>query len=352
MTIYFRVDASVELGAGHVMRCLMLAIEFRALGYKVEFVSRKTERDAIEFIESKGFAVHSLPYIEDGIWEFTKNYWKEDVIDTIDAIRNADVNLLIIDHYSIDEKWEHEIRPYVKKIMVIDDLANRKHDCDILLDQNFYLNYETRYVGKLNDNTLQLLGPKYALLRQEFKVARKSKKIDSLKRVLIFLGGADPSNETFRVVTCIEAIVKQYSLHVTIVIGQQNPNASMLTKYCEKHSNNFTLLIQVENMANLIYESNIVIGAAGITSLERIYLETPSLVISIAENQVQNAVDLNERNLLIYLGDKSEAYEKRLIHYLNYFIHHPNKLYDISRRCQKLRNQWGIGDNTWINCLL
>ncbi|MED3800259.1 UDP-2,4-diacetamido-2,4,6-trideoxy-beta-L-altropyranose hydrolase [Lysinibacillus capsici] len=352
--IVFRVDGSVEIGAGHVMRCLTLAKELKKQGHDVRFISRKAIGDMIELVESEGFIVYSLEYVENGLWKYIEEKWEEDAKATINVLINTCVELLIVDHYSIDEKWENTLRSYVEKIMVIDDLANRKHSCDILLDQNYYLNFENRYTGLVNNNAKLLLGPKYALLREEFRTRfnKKSTTIDgNLKNILIFLGGADPTNETYRILKSIKPIVEQCNLYIKVVVGLQNPNIYIIKQFCEGHSDRFELLIQVNNIAELICESDLVIGAAGVASLERIYLVTPSIVISIAENQIQNAIDLESRKLLVYVGDKSQQYEKKLQKLLLSFINDTDKLTQISKQCSEHKRLWGH-EESWINSLL
>ena len=75
---------------------------------------------------------------------------------------------LIVDHYKLDHKWENKMRKFAEKIIVIDDLANRKHDCDFLIDQNLYEDNESRYEELVNKNTIKLLSPKYAIIKEEF----------------------------------------------------------------------------------------------------------------------------------------------------------------------------------------
>ena len=201
MRIVFRVDASNRIGTGHVMRCLTLANELKLNDVDVEFVTRETEENLSDFISSKGYKVHILKpngttneeYCFHSAW--LESSWQNDVEETISVTQGAD--WLIVDHYAIDERWEKKIRPHVKKIMLIDDLADRKHDCDLLLDQNYYQDMQTRYDGLCSAQ--KLLGPNYALLRPEFKELRKAIKPRSeIRRILISFGGVDADDYTLK----------------------------------------------------------------------------------------------------------------------------------------------------------
>ena len=217
MIAVFRVDASTQIGSGHVMRCLTLAQRLnKEKQAEVYFVMRLLEGNLIKLVKDKGFTVLTLPEtpVNNDLQGYAK--WltvtqKQDAKDTIDAIKELqDIDLLIVDSYAIDYIWENELRLYVKQIMVIDDLANRKHNCDILLDQNFYLDKEKRYKKLVPENCQLYLGPKFALLRDEFyKVKANLRKRDgNIKNILVFFGGSDLTNETEKAIKAIELLNK------------------------------------------------------------------------------------------------------------------------------------------------
>ena len=206
--VIIRADASTQIGSGHVMRCLTLAEELRDGGSMVSLVSRDHPGNLNELIRDKGFQYFELSTgqgIEVKPHQSGSEYasWlgvsqERDAMETIEAIGEERAEWLIVDHYALDEKWEPLLRPHAAKIMVIDDLADRRHDCDLLLDQNFFINGEKRYDELVSPSCTKLLGPKYALLRREFREARKKLKerTGEVKRVLVFFGGSDPENYT------------------------------------------------------------------------------------------------------------------------------------------------------------
>ena len=220
MKSIIRTDASVQIGTGHhVMRYLTLADELREHGAGAIFVCREFDGNLCGYIEEKGYIVHRLPVpnkqkhniegnLKHAAWLGTD--WHTDARQVEEIIKDLDTALdwLVVDHYALDERWEGYLRPNVKKIMVIDDLADRVHDCDLLLDQNFYENLESRYDGLVPAWCKKLLGPKYALLRPEFREARRNlrKRDGHVKRIMIFFGGSDPTNETTKVLEAIRML--------------------------------------------------------------------------------------------------------------------------------------------------
>lgn len=331
MDTFIRVDASVEIGTGHVMRCLTLAHRLKKDGHMVAFICRGAEGDCITLIEQQGFIVYTLPPCDDSLWNFVAEYWKKDAYETIEILKQYNVEKLIIDHYSIDIKWEQLIRPFVKSIMVIDDLANRKHDCDILLDQNFYLGMETRYEGLVPSSAKMLLGPSHALLRDEFIEAKKHKKPfnGKVERLFIFFGGSDPTNETEKVLLAIKPIIDQYKLVVDVVVGNSNPNKSKIKQICDEIKNAH-FHCQVSNIADLMAQADLAIGGGGATTWERIFMKLPSIVIIIAENQKKVSMDVEKLGVLKIIGESKNVSSKDIYRFLNEMIIDKNILNEMN----------------------
>jgi len=296
MRIAFRVDATARIGTGHLMRCLTLADELAKRGAEIEFICRKMAKDLAEKILSRNHKLYILPATESKNESYCPHYywleahWQEDAAQTLLKVQGAD--WLIIDHYALDEKWESILHPHLDKMFVIDDLADRKHNCDLLLDQNYYINAEKRYSELVDEKCELLLTPKYALLREEFAFARA--KLDRIynkfpNRVLIFFGGVDANNDTGK---ALEAL-KDFEGEVVIVAGVVNTNYAALKKLCTSKKN-FRLFKNVDNMAELMSKADVAIGGGGATSWERATLGLPTLAWPIADNQVKILKDLEK----------------------------------------------------------
>jgi UDP-2,4-diacetamido-2,4,6-trideoxy-beta-L-altropyranose hydrolase len=276
------------------MRCLTLADELREQETNISFICRGEVGGLIEFIKNKGYLVHSLPArINIGIdKKLTQGILKKQLTPS---------DWLIVDHYDIDITWESSLRKFAKKIMVIDDLVNRRHDCDLLLDQNYSLN-KNRYQGLLTEKSVRLLGSKYALLRPQFRKARKylRERNGEVKRILVFVGSADPSNETCKALRSIQ-MLNRPDITTDVVIGASNPHRNEVKTLAVKIPNT-VCHFEVENMVELMTAADLSIGASGTTTWERCCVGLPSIVLALAENQIDISESLDKRGIVINLG--------------------------------------------------
>jgi len=212
------------------------------------------------------------------------------------------------------------MRPVVDRIMVIDDLADRKHDCDLLLDQNYFPDPETRYHGLLPDKCQKLFGPEYALLRSECRQARAFCRMrgNGIARVLVYFGGNDPGNLTGM---ALEVLGRHELNHLLVdaVVGPNNPHLENLKKQAQtRHGTR--LHIQPAFFVELMLRADLCIGAGGTTTWERLCLGLPSLVISTAANQVEVSRELSRLGRICYLGHKSNVTENDIFDGIVSFI--------------------------------
>lgn len=312
MKIIFRADASLKIGTGHIMRCLTLAEELKNKGAAVGFICRDLPGNLASFIRSRSCDVYLLPAAESlDYYEKNKskhNDWlgvssDSDAAETRSILLNFErVDWLVVDHYALDEKWEAVQRDVVKNILVIDDLADRTHDCDLLLDQNYYAKMDVRYTGLVPENCQQLLGPKYTLLRKEFRDVRSQmhKRQSKVTKIFVFFGGVDTTNMTSKV---LDAIVdaELSVIKFDVVIGFTNPHREYIENICEKNKN-ITLHVQVNNMAQLMSEADLCIGSSGTVTWERCCLGLPTMAFSVAENQKLLLQD-SAKSGLVYAPD-------------------------------------------------
>ncbi len=304
--IVIRVDSGKEIGWGHMMRCFSLAEMLRSKNVKVSFISRKLSGSLCKFIKENRFEVHHLP--NKGL--------ENDAEKTIKIIGKLNsIDWLIVDNYELDKKWETILRPHVKRIMVIDDMTKREHECDLILDQNLYQNMKNCYGGLIPPNCKKLIGPKFALLRKEFRLIRKNLKNrdGEIKRILISFGSNDPTNETLKVLESINHINKQ--IKFDLVLGILDKKSKGIKKMCSKISN-ITCYDQTINISQLMKKSDLSIGAGGSTTWERCCLGLPSIVSIAAENQreLTEAVSKNGCSINLGLVNKlsSKDYQKAI----------------------------------------
>ncbi len=282
------------------MRCLTLAESLRQEGAEVMFACRSHPGNLVELLIEKRFEVYQLPlenFEPQGHRTAKRRVTVEDYSDwlgcsgdqdaqaTLNAIGEIRFDWLIVDHYGLDEYWERKLRPITQKLMVIDDLANRTHDCDLLLDQNYFMNTTLRYDNLIPPSSLRLLGPKYAMLRPEFAEARKQLQPQKgkIRRVFVFFGGVDFDNLTGLTLEAL-SVPSLRDLEADVVIGMNNPHKAKIEEQVSQRPR--TLLhVQVSNMAALMARADLAIGAGGATTWERICVGIPSIVFSLAENQ-------------------------------------------------------------------
>jgi UDP-2,4-diacetamido-2,4,6-trideoxy-beta-L-altropyranose hydrolase len=207
------------------------------------------------------------------------------------------VDWLVADHYALDARWEEAMRPLTKRIMVIDDLADRHHACDLLLDQTFG-RQEVDYIPLVPDGCKLLCGSQNALLRPEFAALReyslKRRAQPVLKELLITMGGVDKDNVTGAVLRALQTCSLPGDCSLTVVMGQAAPWLQEVEAIASVMPRPTRVLVGVTNMARLMADSDLAIGAAGSTSWERCCLGLPSIMLVVADNQMKVAKGLEE----------------------------------------------------------
>ncbi len=312
MRVVFRVDASHQIGTGHVVRCLTLAEELRKHNAECLFLTKDHKGHLLDLIKKTGFSALLLPNSandyhpekkdpEHALWLGCD--WKKDSDQVRLFLANVSVDLLIVDHYSIDFRWEKSLRNVVQRIMVIDDLADRSHDCDILLDQNYYRNQKNRYIEKVPPQCITLLGPRYALLRKEFKNVHKKVKVrrGRVKRIFVFFGGVDVDKYTLKFVRILQEF-RFLNIHVDFIVGSQNPSKDKIVSKCIKYG--FDCHIQTNKIAEFMSKADLAICAGGIVTWERICCLLPAIVITTANNQIAPLKEVKDLGLIYYLNHK------------------------------------------------
>ena len=303
MRIVFRVDASIEIGTGHVMRCLTLADALREKGAECLFIHRAHAGNMADAIRARGHSVRALPApaAEVGLKQ-TEEYadWlgvpaEQDAKETREVLGEERPDWLVVDHYALDADWEAELRPVVGSIAALDDLADRPHDCDLLLDQNLGRS-EQDYSGLVPKHCNLLIGPRFALLRPEFARLRgeslERRRSLRLERILVSMGGVDKDNATGRVLEALCACTLPANLEIDVVMGGNAPWLQAVKDQTVTMPWPTQVSVDVPDMARRMVEADLAIGAAGSTSWERCCLGLPTVSLITAENQRNSAVAL------------------------------------------------------------
>jgi UDP-2,4-diacetamido-2,4,6-trideoxy-beta-L-altropyranose hydrolase len=308
-TIVFRCDASPEIGTGHVMRCLSIADTLNDHGWEIIFFC--SEETLI-----------TIPVLQDTTYQKTQS-----------SVPGA---YLLVDHYGLDEEYENSCRPWAKKIIVLDDLANRSHDCDLLVDSTLNRK-EIGYKNLVPGHCKILTGPGYAPLRPQFSQMRSkamAKRKGQLQRILLFISGTDPLNVTGAVLDALETITDLPPIDVAL--GNRAPHADGVAKKISASRHDITLHENVKNMAKMMVRADLAIGAGGTTSWERCCLGLPVLLIEIADNQAMIAKELEREGAAIHLGKAGEWRPKQLIEALTLLKDSPERLLEMSVAAAKI----------------
>lgn len=312
MRVVIRVDASIKIGTGHVMRCLTLADGLREKGNEVHFICRRHKANLIHLIESKKYQVFALD-VEQKTSSHTEAseplahaHWlgatqEQDAESCKSIVEALKPDWLIVDHYALDYRWQEALHEFTKKLMVIDDLADRKHSCQLLLDQTFGRQVED-YKPLVPESCTLLLGSQYALLRPEFSQWRdfslKRRVKPEFKKLFISLGGVDAENVTSRVLEAVNDCEQLKDVDITVVTGANSPHLPSVQRLAKELPLNIEVVVDVSDMAELMANSDLAIGAAGATTWERCCLGLPSVLLVLADNQIKVAETLGKKEIV------------------------------------------------------
>ena len=326
----FRVDAGIEIGFGHIVRCLTLADGLSRRGWECIFVCRRGVEEEVSGLTASNYRVVSL-----------------DTVDEVSMMRQSlpqGCDLLVVDHYEWDARQEQKCRGWASRVLVIDDLANRHHDCDFLLDQTLERS-RTDYVSLVGLDTRLLLGVGFALLRPQFrsvqgKAIERHENISSISRILISMGGTDPLNMS--TVSLRGIATAGLNAEVDIVIGSNASHLEEIQTTAAQIPQTVRILVNVSDMAQLMIEADVAIGAGGTSSWERCCMGLPCLVIVTADNQLEVTKALTKVGAIHLLGQAHEVSEELLARALMQFEANPKKLTEMSRKAAMVCD--GLGE--------
>jgi len=342
LRVAIRADASNRIGMGHVVRCAALAEELRRRGATVWFLCRPLAGDAREWLRSHGFDVLTfaevVPVVDshDGVLDGSADAAAtRAVLEELGA-----VDWLVVDSYELDIKWETAQRDLVGKILVIDDLHSRPHDCDILLDQNPQ-ERQDQYLGLVSPKCTLLLGPRYAMLRPAFRDMRNMRSAATGDaRLLVFAGGGDQRNLTSKILRALlQSEAKE--LPVDVVCTRGSRGLDSVKALCQALPR-CTLHVQTEDMARLMAQATLMVGAPGSTSWERACLGLPAVLMSVAQNQQGIGRMLARARAALYLGDESDVSESYLASLTSRLLKRPQLLERMRKAALRMVDGRGV----------
>lgn len=358
MKVALRTDASLQIGSGHVMRCLTLADALKAQGADCCFISREHPGHLLEVVHRRGYKVNRLAAKASPAQNAIKNIviqargaqqepahtawlgstWQADAQETAAILAGQQPDWLVVDHYALDRRWEEALAPHCRRLLVIDDLADRPHDCDLLLDQNLGRGPQ-HYATLVPAHCTVLTGPRYALLRPEFARLReyslRRRAQRPIERLLITMGGVDAGNATGRVLEALGACDLPPGCSITVVMGAAAPWLDRVRGLAARMAIPTEVLVDVNDMAQRMADADLAIGAAGGTAWERCCLGLPTIVVVLAENQWPGARALQQAGAAVLL-DNDAVDQQAGIAALQEALHETNGLWAMSLAARQL----------------
>ncbi|MEQ4451538.1 UDP-2,4-diacetamido-2,4,6-trideoxy-beta-L-altropyranose hydrolase [Kosakonia sacchari] len=317
MNIYLRTDSSLSIGSGHVIRCLNLAKALRKSGAQCFFISKNHRGNIIDKIIQEGFSTKVIT-VDNKSDAYIRNekFWLngsqgDDASQFISLIeeQGQEPDIIIVDHYSLDKEWEKVVKQHFSnaRLVVIDDLCNRPHFCDLLIDQTYQRRPE-EYVFLNENNGTVLAGTKFALLDPLFSGLRKQsiackEKVDHPKTLMLTMGGVDAHNITGKVLQYLTQTAFKNIDKITVILGTAFPYREEIHALAAKTNYNIEVLTNVKNMAELMLEHDFAIGALGGTTWERCTMALPAVNIAIADNQLTIAENLANSGAIVLYAD-------------------------------------------------
>jgi UDP-2,4-diacetamido-2,4,6-trideoxy-beta-L-altropyranose hydrolase len=344
-TLILRADANIAMGTGHLMRCLALAQAFQDKagqdqGGPCIFTMAEGTAAAEERIRREKFEVVNLA-------ESTGP--PQDAAQVIELARARQAAWVVLDGYQFDIEYQRRLKAVGMKLLVVDDTGHAgAYAADLVLDQNVHAT-EDSYARRESYCQL-LLGPRYALLRREFKPWRNWKReiAPVARKVLVTVGGSDPDNVTFRII-CALRLLAEHNLEATVVVGGSNPHANSLEREVESGGDALRLVRDVPDMPKLMAEADVAISAAGITTWEMCFLGLPAVLIDVAENQTPGARELDRQGIAIHAGSSQAATPESIAARLKPLLVSPECRAAMSERGRKLVD--GLGAERVVSAM-
>ncbi|KNH23279.1 pseudaminic acid biosynthesis protein PseG [Pseudomonas syringae] len=311
MRVLIRADASPTIGSGHIARCLTLARVLRKQGTHVAFACRLLPGHRLESLQAEDFETFALPerYPDEDPQQAIESMlpWQADIAALGQVLESHPAfDWIIVDHYGLDHHWQTAARRWAPRIAAVDDLATRQYSVDLLLNQNLSGTPEA-YVSLLTPDCQTLLGPRFALLRDEFCCPAIEIK-PRARRVLVNFGGFDAAMQTHHAML---ALADFHELEVDFVAGADNPALEQMQGLVD-YRPNWRLHSFVSDFYRLMTEVDLFIGAGGGTSWERAAMGLPTICIAVSNNQQANGEVMATSGAHVFLGNREQVSVEQL----------------------------------------
>ncbi len=296
MRVAFRVDASAAIGLGHVKRCLALAHALRRTGAEIRFVMNRIDFDAVALVRGAGIAADAFPtsasaavshalaaHAASSPWSGWN--WQADADETVAKLRGDRPDWVVVDHYGLDARWHAQVRAGVgARIVVIDDLADRALDPDLLVDHNLADDHRGKYRERCAGTVPMLAGPRYALLGPEYADAlRYCASGSDVRSIGIFMGGADAADFSIVALAACRDVAG-FDGPVEVATTSAHPQLHRLRQEVSLRPGT-SLSVDLPSLAAFFVRHDLQIGAGGGATWERCCVGAPSLVLVAAGNQ-------------------------------------------------------------------
>ena len=333
MRAVFRADASLAIGTGHVMRCLTLAGALREQGMDCAFVCREHPGHLRDAVERLGFPLAMLPPAKGAAGPSPHAHWlgasqAQDARDTLQAMAGRQPDWVVVDHYALDAQWESQVRTGCARLLAIDDLADRRHYCDLLLDQNLGRSAQA-YAELCPTDCKVLAGPAYALLRPEFAALRQRslerRRAAPLRHLLVTMGGGDALGMSAKTLEALRDADLPGGFRITVAMGAQARGLDAVRALAARMPWSTEVVVNVSDIAALMADSDLAIGAVGGTAWERCCLGLPTLAVVLADNQRPGAEALANSGAALVLP-AGEGFADALRGALRHLLDDPDAL--------------------------
>jgi UDP-2,4-diacetamido-2,4,6-trideoxy-beta-L-altropyranose hydrolase len=292
--IAVRCDGSMQIGTGHLHRCLSLANALTALGAEVRFVLRPHDAVAERIMATRPYPVSwlppggsDLPSAKDApahaAWAGVTE--ADDVAHTIAVLEDWQPRWVVVDHYAFGARWHRGVREALScSILAIDDLADRALDADVVLDGNAADDHAVKYAGRLAPAVRMLAGPRYALIGESYLSAPRYVPVDQVRSIGVFMGGTDQHNASGAALDILRCEVG-FAGPIEIVTTATAPHAERLSRKCADDGA-ATMSIDLSDLSAFFGRHDLQIGAGGTSSYERACIGAPTIAVVLAANQL------------------------------------------------------------------